>query len=172
MKKPRLRFCIALFLCVMVILLTGAFLLRRPATYIERFPNQVGVPKEVCERLLDDYEDSFDTLISSLASHIAKTDLDYSIDVDKRGHIEMPKELRGDANLVAAIKDIHSDDLFRTNPLEIYAYEESDGSVRVSILLKFVEDECCVSMVYREDGTGPDEYRINDDWFWDVFLMV
>lgn len=149
-----------------------AFWLHRPRTYSERFPNQVGVSKEVCEHLLNDHGTSFDILVSSLTTYIAKTETDYSIDVDRRGHMDMPQELHRDTDLIAAIKDIYSDDLFRTNPLEIYVEEELDGFVSISILLKFVEDESCVSMEYRENGAGSDEERINDHWFWHILLMI
>lgn len=173
MKKRTLQWGVAFFLCAMAGLLIWAFWLRRPKTYMERFPNQVGVSKEVCEQLLNDYEDSFDTLVSSLTSHIAETELDYyHIHVDERGHIDMPKELRGDDDLVTAIKTIHSDDLFRTNPLTIHAQKTKEGFLSISIMLVCIEDDSRGSMVYWEDGIGASEGKINDHWSWNIFLMI
>ncbi len=173
MKCRAFRLGIALLLCAVLAFLIWAFFLRRPKTYAERYPNQIGVSKEVCEQLLSDYEDSFDTLVSSLTSHIAETELDYyHIRVDERGHIDMPKELRRDDELVTAIKTIHSDDLFRTNPLTIHAQRTKDGVLSLSIMLVCIEDDSRGSMVYWEDGIGTSEGKINDHWSWNVFLMI
>ncbi len=171
MKKRTLQWGVAFFLCAMAGLLIWAFWLRRPKTYMERFPNQVGVSKEDCENLLNDYEVSFDTLVSSLTSHIVGINMDYSIDVDKRGHMDIPKELCRDVDLVTAIKEIHSDNLFKTNPLTIHAGRGENGLVWIRILL-VSEEKCSVTMVYRESGTGSEKERINDHWFWTVFFAI
>lgn len=172
MKSKAFRLGIALLLCAVLAFLIWAFLLRSPKTYAERYPNQIGATKEICECLLNDHEESFDTLVLSLTSYINETDLHCAIYVDEKGRIDMPKQLRQDDDFVAAIEDIFSDNLFRTNPLHIFVRKTENGFVAIEVLLEYMENACYVSLEYREIGVSFDETRINDHWFWNVFFMI
>ena len=172
MKKGTVRWGVAFFLCALTGLLVWTFWLRSPKTYAERYPNQIGVTKETCECLLNDHKGFFDTLVLSLTSYINETDLHCAIYVDEKGRIDMPKQLRQDDDLVAAIEDIFSDNLFRTNPLHIFVRKTENGFVAIEVLLEYMENACYVSLEYREIGVAFDETRINDYWFWNVFFMI